>query len=87
MRGRVRIAWRRSPVAAAAGHRGGRACGHEETIAEATMTDTLDAALEALRREQFYRDMADAETRLRARPDEWADFVADRNRWLDTDLG
>jgi hypothetical protein len=52
-----------------------------------SMTDTLDAALESLRRELFYREMADSEAALRARPDEWARYTAERNAWLSADLG
>lgn len=51
------------------------------------MADTLDAALEALRRDLFYRAMAEAESALRSRPDEWARFVAERDAWLDADPG
>lgn len=51
-----------------------------------TMTDTLDAALEALRRDQFYRSMAAAEAELRADPDAWAEYAAERGAWLGADL-
>lgn len=51
-----------------------------------TMTDTLDAALEALRREQFYRSMAAAEADLRSHPEAWADYRAERDAWLSADL-
>jgi hypothetical protein len=51
------------------------------------MAETLDAALEALRRDLFYREMAAAESALRARPEEWLSFVAERDAWLSTDLG
>ena len=54
---------------------------------EATMSATLDDALEALRRDRFYRAMAEAEATLRAAPDRWAEYVAERNAWLDADLG
>lgn len=50
------------------------------------MTDTLDAALESLRREDFYRSMALAETALRADPEAWARYVVERDEWLDPDL-
>ena len=50
------------------------------------MTDTLDAALEALRRDQFYRAMAAAEAGLRADPDAWTDYLAERDAWLGADL-
>jgi hypothetical protein len=41
------------------------------------MSDTLDAALEALRREQFYGAMAEAERALRQQQGEWALYTAD----------
>lgn len=50
------------------------------------MTDTLNAALEALRRDDFYRAMAAAEVELRADPDAWAEYVEERDRWLGADL-
>jgi len=50
-----------------------------------TMADTLDDALEALRRDQFYRDMAEAEEALRADPVGWSQYVSERNAWLDAD--
>lgn len=50
------------------------------------MTDTLDAALESLRRDVFYRQMADAESALRNDADGWARYVADRDAWLTADL-
>ncbi len=51
-----------------------------------SMTETLDAALEALHRDDFYRSMADAERELRADPDAWAEFEDDRNEWLNAKL-
>lgn len=56
------------------------------TQRSSTMTDTLDAALEALRREQFYRSMAATEAELRADPDAWAAYIAERDAWLGDDL-
>jgi hypothetical protein len=53
---------------------------------ESTMTDTLDAALEALRREEFYRGMALAEVALRADPAAWGEYVVERDQWLEPDL-
>lgn len=50
-----------------------------------SMSDTLDAALETLRRERFYRQMRDAEAALRNTPD-WDSYVAERDEWLDADL-
>jgi len=52
----------------------------------ASMSDTLDDALEALRREHFYRSMADAEAALRADPAAHAVYLAERDAWLDPDL-
>jgi hypothetical protein len=51
-----------------------------------SMTETLDAALEALHRDDFYRSMADAERDLRADPDAWAEYEDDRNEWLNAKL-
>ena len=49
------------------------------------MTETLDAALEALRRE-FYRLMADTELELRSDAEAWAGSAHDRNEWLGAKL-
>ena len=51
-----------------------------------SMADTLDAALDALRRNQFYEGMADAEAALRADPQGWANYIAERDAWLNPDL-
>ena len=51
------------------------------------MADTFDAALESLRRDQFYKEMADAETKLRADPERLAAYQAERDAWLTADLG
>ena len=51
------------------------------------MTETLDAALESLRRDHFYRDMAAAESKLRASPEAWTRYLAERDAWLNADLG
>ena len=53
---------------------------------DASMADTLDAAIESLRRQRFYEEMASAEARLRADPDAWASYVAEREAWLNADL-
>lgn len=53
----------------------------------ATMTETLDAALEALRRDQFHRWMASAEPDLRSDPAARAEYVGERNARLGADLG
>jgi len=50
------------------------------------MTETLDAALEALHRDDFYRSMANAEQQLRADPAGWSEFENDRNEWLNATL-
>ncbi len=50
------------------------------------MAATLDAALEALRRDQFYKTMADAERALRSDEARWAEYVAERDTWLNPDL-
>lgn len=52
----------------------------------ATMADTLDAALESLRRQQFYEAMAKAEERLRSDPVAWDAYARDRDAWLNPDL-
>lgn len=50
------------------------------------MSDTLDAALESLRREGFYQAMAAAEAQLRSDPEAWEQYVRDRETWLNPDL-
>lgn len=50
------------------------------------MTDTLDAALESLRRECFYEEMATAEKRLRSDPGAWETYVRERDQWLNPDV-
>ena len=50
------------------------------------MADTLDAALEALRRDQFFRRMAEAEAALRLDQAGWAGYIAERDAWLDADV-
>lgn len=52
-----------------------------------SMADTLGAALESLRRDQFYQGMAAAESALRADPERWATYVAERDEWLNAELG
>ena len=54
---------------------------------DASMTETLDAALEALRRDHFYASMAVAEEALRADPESFAAYVRERDAWLNADLG
>ncbi len=51
------------------------------------MAETLDAALESLRRERFYEEMATAEERLRADPAAWEAYVGERDAWLNAGLG
>ena len=50
------------------------------------MADTLDAALESLRRERFYEEMATAERRLRADADAWDPDALERDARLNPDL-
>ena len=50
------------------------------------MSATLDDALEALRRVEFYTQMAAAERELRKDPVGWASYVAERDEWLNPDL-
>lgn len=51
-----------------------------------TMANTLDDALEALRRDQFYRDMAGSEAALRNDEGGWAQYTAEREAWLNPDV-
>jgi cyclopropane fatty-acyl-phospholipid synthase-like methyltransferase len=53
---------------------------------DASMADTLDAALESLRRQQFYDAMVSAEAQLRRDPAAWDAYVRDRDAWLNVDL-
>lgn len=54
---------------------------------DASMSQTFDDALEALRRDRFFKEMAAVEARLRAKPDEWAAYTAAADEWLSADLG
>lgn len=54
---------------------------------DASMADTLDAALEALRRNHFYEAMARADFALHADPTRWAEYATERDAWLNADLG
>ena len=61
----------------------------ERALAEqraSTMADTLSDALEALRRNEFYSEMARAEAALRADTGAWAQYNAERDVWLNTDV-
>jgi predicted transcriptional regulator len=51
-----------------------------------SISDTLDAALRVLEREEFYRSMADAEAALETDPIGHAQFIAERDLWLTADL-
>lgn len=51
------------------------------------MSETFDAALEALRRQEFAADMAHADRRLRADPEQWDRYDTERSEWLNADLG
>ncbi len=55
--------------------------------ADATMADTLDQALEALRRARFYGAMSTAEQQLRADPEAWAAYTRERDEWLEPEAG
>lgn len=50
------------------------------------MTDTLDAAMLALKRELFYERMAAAESGLRSDAEAWTKYVAERDLWLESPL-
>lgn len=52
----------------------------------ASMTDTLDAAMLALKRELFYERMAAAESGLRSDAEAWTKYVAERDLWLESPL-
>jgi hypothetical protein len=52
----------------------------------ATMSDTLDAALESLARDRFYTHMASAEADLRRDSTAWSAFKTERDTWLNADL-
>lgn len=54
---------------------------------DSSMADTFDAALEALKRDQFYREMSAAEEVLRSDKARWANYVSERDFWLNHDLG
>lgn len=54
---------------------------------DSSMADTFDAALEALKRDQFYRGMSAAEEVLRSDKARWANYVSERDSWLNHDLG
>ncbi len=53
----------------------------------ASMTDTLDAALNSLRRHQFFQEMALAQDALRADPPALAEYTNQHVEWLNADLG
>ena len=62
----------------------------QRTLAEqrqASLLASSDAAAEPLRRDDFYRRMAEAEARLRDDPEAWATYQREREEWLDADLG
>ncbi len=50
------------------------------------MSETLDAALESLRRQQFFEAMAAAEAQLRSDPVAWEAYVQERDTWINPDL-
>ncbi len=51
-----------------------------------SMAEAFDAALEALRRNEFYAEMARAEANLRSDPVAWRAFIAERDAWLNPDI-
>ena len=51
-----------------------------------SMADTLDAALEALHRDEFYRAMAEAERQLQNDDDAWNEYERERDQWLNANL-
>ncbi|MBI4883942.1 MAG: hypothetical protein HY826_07805 [Actinobacteria bacterium] len=54
---------------------------------DGSMANTLDAALEALRRDQFFRAMGESESSLRADHHAWSRYLAERDLWLNAELG
>jgi Tfp pilus assembly protein PilV len=50
-----------------------------------SLIDTVRDAAEALRRQRFARQAAADVTALRARPDEWADYLAEAEATFVTD--
>lgn len=50
------------------------------------MADTLDDALEAVRRDQFSQEMAQVEAALRDDPAAWSQYIAERDAWFNPDL-
>ena len=54
---------------------------------DGSMAETLDAALESLRRDQFFRAMAESESALRSDPGGWSRYIVERDAWLNADLG
>lgn len=71
--------WNRSTVDLLSGGLG-------TAISMVELSATLDDGLEALRRIDFYTQMADAERALQEDPDGWAAHVAERGEWLNPDL-
>ena len=55
------------------------------TASGSTLTDTVRAAAEALRRQRFGRTVAAEYAALRAAPDAWADYVAEAESTSVTD--
>ena len=54
---------------------------------QTSMIDTLADALDALRRDEFFQAMANAEAALRANPDAWASYQAESAAWTREELG
>lgn len=49
------------------------------------MAETLDEALESLRRQRFYEEMAQAEQCLHQDPENWGTYLRERDQWLHAD--
>jgi predicted transcriptional regulator len=56
------------------------------TARSSSVAETLDAALETLRREQFYAAMAAAEANIAAHLDTFASLFEERAAWLNPNL-
>jgi predicted transcriptional regulator len=52
-----------------------------------SLSATLDAALESLRRQAFFDEMAAGQESLRHDPDALARYERDGDQWLNADLG
>ncbi|MDD9372429.1 MAG: hypothetical protein PV358_20085 [Acidimicrobiales bacterium] len=48
---------------------------------QTTVIETLHAAIDALERQEFLQGLGDDYRQLRADPDAWAAFLAERQEW------